>query len=235
MNLFDVFIWAVILLSLAYALYRGFVHSVLSQGALLLSLLIALPLSAGPANRLQGDTSFTSLLVTYTDAVARVGDWDLANTPVTGIGDDTIDQVIHNVGLPSALSGVLERNLLVGRNIESDRTINDYVQGAVVSSAIRILCFLACAALVYALFSLALGLISHVFPFPLLKLFDWAGAALFGVLRGLTFVCVLYLLMPLLSTVIPLEDFRSVLDSSAMSPSFLSDAFFTAVLNGRLL
>ena len=235
MNLFDALIWAVILLSLVYALYRGFVHSVLSQAALLLSLLIALPLSAGPANQLQGNTSFTSLLVTYTDAVARVGDYDLANTPVTGIGDDTIDQVLENVGLPSALSGILEKNLLVGRNIESDRTINDYVQGAVVSSAIRILCFLACAALVYAILSLALGLIGHVFPFPLLKLFDWAGAALFGVIRGLTFVCVLYLLMPLLSTVIPLDAFRQVLDSSAMSPAFLSDSFFTAVLNGRLM
>ena len=235
MNLFDALIWAVILLSMIYALYRGFVHSVLSQAALLLSLLIALPLSAGPANQLQGNTSFTSLLVTYTDAVARVGDYDLANTPVTGIGDDTIDHVLQNVRLPSALSGILEKNLLVGRNIESDRTINDYVQGAVVSSAIRILCFLACAALAYAILSLALGLIGHVFPFPLLKLFDWAGAALFGVLRGLTFVCVLYLLMPLLSTVIPLDAFRQVLDSSAMSPAFLSDSFFTAVLNGRLM
>ena len=56
----------------------------------------------------------------------------------------------------------------------------------------------------------------------------------FGVLRGLTFVCVLYLLMPLLSTVIPLDAFRQLLDSSAMSRAFLSDSFFTAVLNGRL-
>ena len=62
MKLFDVLIWAVILLSLIYALYRGFVHSVLSQAALLLSLLIDLPLSAGPASQLQGNTSFTSLL-----------------------------------------------------------------------------------------------------------------------------------------------------------------------------
>ena len=234
MNPFDILIWAVILLSVIYALYRGAVHAMLSQGLLLLSLLIALPLSALPASQLQGNTSFTSMLVTYTDAVARVGDYDLAHTPVTGIGDDTIDQVLENVGLPSALNKVLETNLLVGRNIESDRTINDYVQGAVVSSAIRILCFIACQALIYFALSIALSLVGHVFSFPLLKLFDWAAAGLYGVLRGLTLLCVLYLLMPLLCTVIPLQTFQQALNASALSPAFLSDRFFAAILRGSL-
>ena len=234
MNPFDVLILAVVLLSVMYALYRGAVHSVLSQAALLISLLVALPLSAGPAEQLQGNTGFTSLLVTYTDAVARVGDYDLANTPVTGIGDDTIDHVLETVRLPEALSGVLENNLRYGRNIESDRTINDYVRGAVVSSAIRILCFLCCFCLCYFALSLLLSLLNHVFQFPLLKYLDWVGAALFGVLRGLTLVCAIWLLMPLLSTVIPVDGFRQALDGSALSRPFLSQTFFHAVLNGRL-
>ena len=185
MNPFDVLILAVVLLSVMYALYRGAVHSVLSQAALLISLLVALPLSAGPAEQLQGNTGFTSLLVTYTDAVARVGDYD-------------------------------------------------YVRGAVVSSAIRILCFLCCFCLCYFALSLLLSLLNHVFQFPLLKYLDWAGAALFGVLRGLTLVCAIWLLMPLLSTVIPVDGFRQALDGSALSRPFLSQTFFHAVLNGRL-
>ena len=235
MNIFDALIWAVILLSVLYALYRGFIHSLLSQAALLLAMALALPASAGLAAQLQGDTSLTSLLVTYTDAVARVGDYDLAHTPVTGIGDDTIDQVLENVGLPSALSALLQKNLLYGRNIESDRTINDYVQGAVVSSAITILCYLACLALIYFALSLLLSLVSHVFHFPLLKWLDWAGAGVFGVVRGLTLTCLIYLLMPLLSTVIPLEAFNRLLSASALSPAFLSDRLFAAILAGRLI
>ena len=104
MNPFDVLILAVVLLSVMYALYRGAVHSVLSQAALLISLLVALPLSAGPAEQLQGNTGFTSLLVTYTDAVARVGDYDLANTPVTGIGA----KFDHPVCIPDHIQVMLD-------------------------------------------------------------------------------------------------------------------------------
>ena len=235
MNLFDMLIWAVVLLSVIYALYRGFVRSVLSQAALLLSMLLALPISAVPARALQADTGFTSMLITYTDAVARVGDYDLAHTPVTGINDETIAQVLENVGLPGPLSALLERNLLRGRNIESDRTINDYVQGAVVSSAITVICYLGCVFALYFLLSLALSLIAHVFPFPLLRVLDWAAAAVFGTVRGLTLVCLLYLLVPLLSTVVPLDAFHQALGQSALSPAFLSDAFFASILGGRLI
>ena len=158
MNPFDLIIAAVLVLSVVYAVYRGAVQTVLNTGALILAVLLAYPLSLPLSNAVAGNTAITSQLLTYTDALARVGDVELANTPVTGIAPETVDKVIDSVGLPTALTEILRRNLASGSRIESDRTVNDYVQSAVLASAIRIISYMLCAFAVYIVLALVISL-----------------------------------------------------------------------------
>ena len=229
MNPFDLVIAAVFLLSVVYAVYRGAVQTVLNVGALILAVLLAYPLSVPVSDAVAGNTAITSQLLTYTDALARVGDVELANTRVTGIPQRTVEQVLGNVGLPTALNEILRRNLESGAKIESDRTVNDYVQSAVLASAIRILSYLVCALGVYAALALVISLFNYVFRFPLVRGVDWAVSALFGLARGAMLLALIFLLVPLMLTVIPLDEIRGLLSSSAWAGRFMSVSYFTGI------
>ena len=229
MNLFDLIIAAVLLLSVVYAVYRGAVQTVLNVGALILAVLLAYPLSLPLSDAVAGNTAITSQLLTYTDAVARVGDVELANTPVTGLAPETMEQVLDNVGLPPALTEILRRNLESGSRIESDRTVNDYVQSAVLASAIRILSFLLSALAVYIVLALVISLFNFVFHFPLVRGIDWAVSALFGLARGAMLAALLFLLVPLFMTAIPLDIFREMLSGSTLAAHFMNTSFFTGI------
>ena len=229
MNIFDLAILAVLLLSVAYAIYRGAVQTVLNTGALILAVLLAYPLSVPLSDAIAGNTAITSQLLTYTDALARVGDVELANTPVTGISPETIDLVVENTGLPDALATILRRNLESGARIESDRTVNDYVQSAVLASAIRILSYLICVFGVYIALALIISLANYVFHFPLIRGVDWAAAGLFGLARGAMLLALFFLLVPLALTVVPLDAVKDLLSGSAMARHFMSIPFFTGI------
>ena len=229
MNLFDLIIMAVLALSVVYAIYRGAVQTVLNTGALILAVLLAYPLSVPLSDAVAGNTAITSQLLTYTDALARVGDIELANTPVTGIAPETVEQVIDSVGLPEALTLILRRNMESGARITSDRTVNDYVQSAVLASAIRILSFLLCVFGLYLVLALVISLFNYVFHFPLVRGVDWAVSALFGLARGAMLASLLFLLVPLLQTAIPLDIFRDVLAGSSLAGRFMNPSFFTGI------
>ena len=229
MNVFDLIIAAAILLSVAYAVYRGAVQTVLNTGALILAILLAYPLSVPLSDAVAGNTAITSQLLTYTDALARVGDVELANTPVTGISQETIDLVIENVGLPDAMTVILRRNMDRGSRVESGMTVNDYVQSAVLASAIRILSYLLCVFGIYIALSLLISLINFVFHFPLVRGVDWAAAALFGLARGVMLLALLFLLVPLMLTAIPLDAFRELLSASTLARHFMNTSFFTGI------
>ena len=229
MNLFDLIITAILLLSAVYAVYRGAVQTVLNTGALILAVLLAYPLSLPMSDAVARNTAVTSQLLTYTDALARVGDVELANTQVTGLAPETMERVLENVALPPALTEILRRNLESGARIESDRTVNDYVQSAVLASAIRILSFLLSALAVYIVLALVISLINYVFHFPLVKGVDWAVSVLFGLARGAMLAALLFLLVPLLMTAIPLDVVREMLSGSALAARFMNTSFFTGI------
>ena len=229
MNLFDLIIMAVLALSVVYAVYRGAVQTVLNTGALILAVLLAYPLSVPLSDAVAGNTAITSQLLTYTDALARVGDIELANTPVTGIAPETVERVIDSVGLPEALTLILRRNMESGARITSDRTVNDYVQSAVLASAIRILSFLLCVFGLYLVLALVISLFNYVFHFPLVRGVDWAVSALFGLARGAMLASLLFLLVPLLQTAIPLDIFKDVLAGSSLAGRFMNPSFFTGI------
>ena len=52
-------------------------------------------------------------------------------------------------------------------------------------------------------------------------------------MRGALLLYALFLVVPLLSTIIPLDAFNELLSQSALSPIFQSDGLFARVISGR--
>ena len=235
MNIVDLVILGVLLISVIYGFYHGFVHTVLSMGCCILSMMAAMYFGPQLSQVLRANEGVTQTLATYTDAVARVGDYELASTQVQGMGAGLIDQVLESVELPSQIAAILESNL---ENAAFQgtfmTTVNDYVSNTVVAVAINVLCFVACFAAAYLLLSMVMSLIKHVFKFPLLKMMDWLAGGAFGLVRGAVLVYVIFLLVPILSTVLPVDGFELLLEESKLASLFMSDGFFAGVIAGKL-
>ncbi|MBE5783617.1 MAG: CvpA family protein [Clostridiales bacterium] len=234
MNIIDIVILVILGISVVYGLYRGFVHTVLSLACCLISVLLAFSFGPRLAAFVSGSEGVSSSLATYTDAIARVGDYDLATTPVNQLSLPIVQQVLESVALPASISEILEGNLInqVFSSIGLS-TVNDYVSNTVVAVAIHAISYILCFVLSYLVLSLIVGLIRHVFRFPLLKQLDWLAGGLFGLVRGAMLLYVLFLLVPILSTVIPIDSFDEVLAQSTLAPIFQSNGFFASVIAGK--
>ena len=235
MNIIDIVILVILGVSVVYGLYRGFMHTVLSVACCLISVFLAFSFGPKLSAWVSGSQGVSSTLATYTDAVSRVGDYDLASTQVSQLTDGTISQILENVSLPQQISTILENNL---RNHVFSTvglfTVNDYVSNTIVAVAIHAICYLVCFAISYLVLSVLVSLIHHVFKLPLLKHLDWLAGGAFGLARGAMILFVIFLLIPLLSTIIPLDAFNELLEQSTLSPIFNSNGFFASVIAGKL-
>lgn len=236
MNVVDYVIIGVVAVSVLYGLYRGFVASVLSMGGGLISFLASFALYPKLAAVIQNNEELQRTLLHYTDASSRIGDLELALTNVVNLGRDGIQHVLSNVQLPSPLDSILQVNMenLVYGTQGAASTVADYVSQTILQSSINIICFIVCFVGIYLVFSLAANLIRAVFRFPVLKQADALAGGIFGLLRGLLLCLIVFTLIPLVQTMIPLDMINELLDESQLAPIFMNGNLITAIMNKQL-
>ena len=236
MNIVDYVIIGVVGVSVLYGLYRGFVASVLSMGGGLISFLSAFALYPKLAALIQNNEELQRTLLHYTDASSRIGDLELALTNVVNLGREGIAQVLSNVQLPAPLDSILQVNLenLVYGTQGAASTVSDYVSQTILQSSINIICFIVCFAGVFIAFSLASNLIRAIFRFPVLKQADALAGGVFGLLRGVLLCLIVFTLIPMVQTMVPLDIITELLEESQLAPIFMNGNLITAIMNKQL-
>ncbi|NLD35041.1 MAG: CvpA family protein [Clostridiales bacterium] len=232
MNIVDIIILLVVGISVIYGFYHGFIQTVANLAAALLSIGAAFLFGPRVAGLFMANTGLTGLLSTYTDAVVRVGDYDLASSQVASITQSTIDTILRSVKLPQPLADVLQQNLST-RAFQSTgvTTVNGYVSGTIIAAAVQVLSYLLVFVAAYLVLTFLISLIRHVADFPILKQLDWLAGGAFGLARGVVFVYLLLLLVPLVSTIVPTEGVAQLIAQSSLAHLFSGDGFFVRVIS----
>lgn len=236
MNVVDYVIIGLVAVSVLFGLYRGFVSSVLSMGGGLLSFLGSFALYPKLAELVQNNESLQKTLLHYTDASSRIGDLELALTNAVSLGREGIDRVLQNVQLPPPLDTILQvnlENMVYGTN-DAVSTVSDYVNQTILQASINIICFLVCFVGLFLVLSLCMGLIRAVFRLPVLKQLDGLAGGVFGLLRGVLICLVLFTLVPLVLTMLPMDAISQLLDESTLAPIFMNGNLITAIMNKQL-
>ena len=234
MNIIDMIILGILGISVLIGLYRGFVSTVLNTGGCLLSLGLSFWLYPKLNGLIQQDSWLQHELLTYTDASSRIGDLELSLKKVATLTADGINEIVTRANLPQPLSELLRGNLS-GQIYNGIDNVSQYVSETIVSAFINILCFLLCFAAVYLVLSLVFSAVRAVFQLPVLKQFDSLLGGVFGLLRGVLLVFVLFTLLPIVQTVLPsVSSINELLSSSTLAPFFTGGGLVTAIMNGRL-
>lgn len=232
MNVVDIGIIAVIAASLLFGLYRGFISSVANTGGCLISFLASFWLYPHIAGFVQQNTGLRQTLSTYTDTLVRTADaqravGDISAQEMPGV----IERVLSNLRLPEPIANLLQNNLS-GHLLGAEKTVQSYVSETLVSACVNLLSFVVCFILLYVLFSLVMSALRVIFRLPVLKQFDTLAGGVFGLVRGVLLVFIVFALLPVAQSLIPGDTVNELVAGSSLAGIFDSGTLISSILKG---
>lgn len=235
MNVVDYVILGVIGISLLYGVYRGFISSLIGLVCMFLAMYIAY--AAGPtfAAEICKNATVVQTLSHYTDAASRLGDLELSIKTVSTLDSTTIASVVSRVSFPPPFDTLLKNNLVsqVFASIGSS-TVSEYIDQTIVSSIVSILCYILTFAVAYFALTMLTNLLNYMFRFPSLKYLDTILGGILGVARGIFFVYILFALVPIAISVLPIEGISEYIDASQLGSIIQRSSIVTTILQGHL-
>lgn len=231
MNTVDIVLLLVLAISVVYGIYHGFIQSVASLVGVGVSILGGLMLGPSLAAFLGANPQVRGLLANYSDAVVRVGDYELASAPVTNVSGNLLDTVLGSVTFPDPIEKLLRDNIVSQAFSKNGlATVNEYVSSTLIQAVLGIISFLLCCLAVYLVWLLIVSVIRHVFEFPILKQLDWLAGGLFGLARGAAICYLLVLLIPPIQVVMPDEKVLLFMKDSQLAALFGNDGLLMRII-----
>ena len=237
LNAVDIIIVSVIALCTLFGLYRGFIQSVLNLASGLLAFVGSFLLFPKLADVLSSNTEITRLISTYTDSGILLGDLDLSSRAVSTLGETGVAAVVEKAALPEPIGTLLRYNLqqqVFSPLGDLATNVGDYVNQTILSVSINVLCFILCFVVCFVVATIVVNLLRAVFRFPVLKHLDWLAGGAFGLLLGVMLCFVIFTVLPLLESVVPLPEFRVLVDHSALAQVFENVNLIISIMNRRL-
>jgi len=237
LNAIDIIIIAIIGLSTLFGLYRGFIQSVLNLGSGLISVVGSFWLFPKLSDILSSNTGFTRFISTYTDSGSVLGNLDLSSMAVSALNPQNVTDIVQKANLPAPLDTLLAHNLQqqvfspLGNLATS---VGDYVNQTVLSVSINVLCFLLCFVICFVVTTIVVNMLRAVFRFPVLKHFDWLMGGAFGFLLGVLLCFVVFTMLPLVESILPIPEFQTLVEESSLGQVFRNGNLIISIMNRKL-
>lgn len=235
MNVVDYVIIGIVGVSLLFGLYRGFITSVLGLASIFIAMFVAYSIGPALASAICKNETVVQTLIHYTDAAQRLGDLDLSKLAIAGLDAATISDIVSRTNLPAPLDTLLSANL-TQQVFASIGAINvsEYINQTIVTSIVSILSYIVVFIVAYVALSLITGLIGYVFKFPSLKHLDALLGGVFGIIRGVFVVYILFALVPIIMTVLPFDQFGEMVEASQLGNALYKSNIVTTILQGHI-
>ena len=237
MNIVDIIILAILALSFVSGMYKGFITSTLALlgfvGAWIASLASYQYLvSAVVAN--EGLMKFFSSLVNAVDLFKTPG---LANIQVATATAENINQAISEGNIP--LINDIFRSNVTGQVFANSglSTMSEYLSETLLNTALNVISFVLLFIIIYAAILLFVNMLNNVFSFPALRHLDWILGGLFGLVRGLVVVMLIFAVVPTISSALSSMNITlltDLIDASRIGKIFEQSNFVANTLKSIL-
>ncbi len=225
-NIVDYVVLAVIGVSFLIGIYKGFISSLLMIIAFLGSLLAAYIFAPQISAAIQDNKSIRDVLFYYTDAASRMGA-GLSSTSIFNVTADTITNIVKDINLFAPFDAILKSNVA---NQVFDHfgltTVGEYVNQTIVTITVNILCYIAVFGISYFIMVMIINMLNAIFQFPILKQLNGLLGGLFGIARGYLLMMLLFALVPLVLTALPIKELNDMINASVFGQHFLNSALF---------
>ena len=234
MNIIDILILTIIGVSVIFGMHRGFISGVLSMAALIGAAVLALMTSGELAAWLKSNETLVETLMYYTDAGSRISSLDLSLMSVSQVGESTLAQILASAKLPAAFESAFVSAVAAASASmsASAMTMAELLSQTIVNVSISILSFLICFFLSYVVATFVIHLIQYVFELPVLRHLDALIGGMFGLVRGVLLVFILFALIPIVLAVAPVELIEELIAASRLAPMFDSQLILSILHGG---
>ena len=226
MNIIDILIFAVLGVSVIFGMYRGFISGVLSVAALIGAALLAFMMSGDLSAWLMQNETLVETLMYYTDAGGRVSNLDLSLLSVAQVSEGALAQILQSANLPSAFESAFLTELA---SANMGMTIAQLLSQTIVNVSISILSFLICFFIAYIVASFVINLVQYVFELPVLRHLDALIGGVFGLIRGVLLLFILFALVPIVLAIAPVPMIEEMVSASRMAPMFDSQLILSVL------
>ena len=227
MNIIDILILVVLGVSVVFGMYRGFISGVLSVAALIGAAVLAFMMSGDLSAWLKGNETLVETLMYYTDAGSRVSNLDLSLLSVAQVNESALAQILKSANLPAAFESAFLSEIA---SAAGGMTIAQLLSQTIVNVSISILSFLICFFVCYIAATFVIHLVQYVFELPVLRHLDALIGGMFGFVRGVLLLFILFALVPIVLAIAPVPMIEDMVAASRMAPMFDSQLILS-ILN----
>jgi len=215
-NFLDILVLGLLALFVLVGVYRGFFHSLLSLGALVISCALATIFMPMLSRNFQKHEELYNTVLYYTEGSEFVEDVELSRSTIYAVDTATLEKITANPDMPYPMGkrvyDAIQDEAFLDRGVSS---VGDYFNLTIVNTATNILSFL----LLFVVIRLVLGFFINnadyaAKGYPQLHRFDRVIGAGLGLIRGFLGLFVLFLLIPLVLIVLPVDMVRDLVEES---------------------
>ena len=223
MEIVNLAIIAVFAIFVLAGVYKGFLWNLAALGATIVSLLIALIFMRSMAKLIVANQSLYSAMLSYTEGKEDIYDVDLVNRDITTLTNAEIDEIMERSNLPFPFMQRVHDNIL--SEALKDRgitTLGDYFNESKVIVFINIISFIIIYMISRILLTVLISWLDYSVRFPKLRipLTDQIAGGAVGFIRGLIDVSVVFMITPVVLTVLPFDQIQDMITNSTLA-SFL--------------
>ena len=235
MNIIDLGIILVLGLGFLLGWYKGFLVSVLHVASYVVSWIIAVASYSSLASYILEKTNFDNTLLYFTAGAEKLSDMSVANVSVHELGFEKIQEIISTSNLPKPIENMMLDNIVNGAFASQGiTTLSDYFNQTLINLSLSLISFLIIFFAVKLICTFVIGLIDYIVKLPILKQFDKIFGGAVGVLQAAIFVWVVFSIVPILMSVLPLEDFNNLIQGSLLGRMFFNGNIIFNVLKSVL-
>ena len=235
MGIIDIAIIAVIALFFLSGLHKGFIWNLCVLGGTIISLVLAYLLMGTVSRAVIKNETIYNAMLSYTEGAEKIYDVDLAKEDITSLTNDQIDEIMERSNLPFPLRERVYDNIMDEAFKDSGiTTLGDYFNESMVLSIVNIVSFLAVYLVFRILFTFLVFWIDYSFKFPRQRIGDAIVGGAIGLVRGVLDVSAVFMLVPIVLTVLPFDVIEEMINSSAMASFLHGSNIFLKLIPGTV-
>ena len=217
MNIFDVVILAILGVSIISGMYKGFLASGLAIIGFVSAWIGAMQFYPQLSIAVQSNGELMSMFQYYLDAGALFENGAVGEKLVSTITQTELAQTLTTLKLPVMLKDAFQENVLSQAFSSLNlTTLTEYLGQTICGAAINVISFLLMFGVSYAVVLLVVNLLNHVFRFPVLRHLDWLFGGAFGLVRGAVIAMLIFSMVPMVMSVVPLEIAEEITSGSML-------------------
>ena len=232
MNIVDLIICLIISSTMLIGLYNGSVVSAMHTVGSFLSWVVSIfiyPLISKLI--LKTFPSLFETITLYVEGSEKIVNVEDRLAPLHTISFEKFQGIMEQAQVPEPFNRVLLSDF--AQNIEGIQTLGEYFDTTMALVIVNIFSILIAFVILKVLFTIILSITKTIVDMPVLKKFDGAAGAGFGLVRGFFILNILFAMMPILIMLFPADILNKFLDGSKLADIFNTANIFTGIISGR--